>query len=173
MAGGLGFEPRLAESESAVLPLDDPPTRPWPRRARGASSLTPCGGEDKASAAAKAIGWMQKGADFADGLHPAKVEGCAGFVSFDQDFVKAVNAPGGIAVGRPSTPDPLRSPLARFTAARKRRNIGFNGRVPRKDAFRHAPTHSTSRDMTRPARAFCRLRMPSRNCRKSLGGSMP
>jgi hypothetical protein len=26
MAGGLGFEPRLAESESAVLPLDDPPT---------------------------------------------------------------------------------------------------------------------------------------------------
>jgi hypothetical protein len=25
MAGGLGFEPRLAESESAVLPLDDPP----------------------------------------------------------------------------------------------------------------------------------------------------
>src|SRR5664279_4588350 len=27
MAGGLGFEPRLAESESAVLPLDDPPIR--------------------------------------------------------------------------------------------------------------------------------------------------
>src|SRR5882672_8312234 len=26
MAGGLGFEPRLAESESAVLPLDDPPS---------------------------------------------------------------------------------------------------------------------------------------------------
>ena len=26
VAGGLGFEPRLAESESAVLPLDDPPT---------------------------------------------------------------------------------------------------------------------------------------------------
>jgi hypothetical protein len=25
VAGGLGFEPRLAESESAVLPLDDPP----------------------------------------------------------------------------------------------------------------------------------------------------
>lgn len=25
MAGGLGFEPRLTESESAVLPLDDPP----------------------------------------------------------------------------------------------------------------------------------------------------
>ncbi len=25
LAGGLGFEPRPAESESAVLPLDDPP----------------------------------------------------------------------------------------------------------------------------------------------------
>jgi hypothetical protein len=25
LAGGLGLEPRLAESESAVLPLDDPP----------------------------------------------------------------------------------------------------------------------------------------------------
>lgn len=25
LAGGRGFEPRLAESESAVLPLDDPP----------------------------------------------------------------------------------------------------------------------------------------------------
>src|SRR5439155_9165369 len=31
VAGGLGFEPRLAESESAVLPLDDPPpaSRRW------------------------------------------------------------------------------------------------------------------------------------------------
>jgi hypothetical protein len=28
LAGGLGFEPRLAESESAVLPLDDPPSGP-------------------------------------------------------------------------------------------------------------------------------------------------
>jgi hypothetical protein len=27
MAGELGFEPRLAESESAVLPLDDSPSR--------------------------------------------------------------------------------------------------------------------------------------------------
>lgn len=25
MAGGQGFEPRLADPESAVLPLDDPP----------------------------------------------------------------------------------------------------------------------------------------------------
>ena len=28
MAGGLGFEPRLAESESAVLPLNYPPLLP-------------------------------------------------------------------------------------------------------------------------------------------------
>src|SRR5439155_13549494 len=33
VAGGLGFEPRLAESESAVLPLDDPP--PASRRRAG------------------------------------------------------------------------------------------------------------------------------------------
>lgn len=33
VAGGLGFEPRLAESESAVLPLDDPPPRPLALRA--------------------------------------------------------------------------------------------------------------------------------------------
>src|SRR5262249_16709993 len=37
LAGGLGFEPRLAESESAVLPLDDPPPRAaiGPDRAEG------------------------------------------------------------------------------------------------------------------------------------------
>ena len=29
VAGGLGFEPRLAESESAVLPLNYPPTPSW------------------------------------------------------------------------------------------------------------------------------------------------
>jgi hypothetical protein len=27
LAGGLGFEPRQPESESGVLPLDDPPSR--------------------------------------------------------------------------------------------------------------------------------------------------
>src|SRR5579883_2142595 len=32
LAGGLGFEPRLAESESAVLPLDDPPPGSFGRR---------------------------------------------------------------------------------------------------------------------------------------------
>ena len=35
LAGGLGFEPRLAESESAVLPLDDPPTGGLPITGRG------------------------------------------------------------------------------------------------------------------------------------------
>src|SRR5579884_1428833 len=46
VAGGLGFEPRQAESESAVLPLDDPPSgqkalrdRPF-RPARGAFQAT-------------------------------------------------------------------------------------------------------------------------------------
>jgi hypothetical protein len=29
LAGGQGFEPWLAESESAVLPLDDPPKLRW------------------------------------------------------------------------------------------------------------------------------------------------
>src|SRR2546423_6727957 len=49
VAGGLGFEPRLTESESAVLPLDDPPpTQHW--RSRGLA-LAPmprdcCGGLD-------------------------------------------------------------------------------------------------------------------------------
>lgn len=34
VAGGLGFEPRQAESESAVLPLDDPP-KPGPGEPSG------------------------------------------------------------------------------------------------------------------------------------------
>jgi hypothetical protein len=43
LAGELGFEPRQAESESAVLPLDDSPSRDWlcrhVRRAAVAISL--------------------------------------------------------------------------------------------------------------------------------------
>ena len=39
MAGGLGFEPRQAESESAVLPLDDPPTGASIRSGREASLI--------------------------------------------------------------------------------------------------------------------------------------
>src|SRR6185503_2700573 len=36
LAGGLGFEPRLAESESAVLPLDDPPNPVRPQERKSA-----------------------------------------------------------------------------------------------------------------------------------------
>jgi hypothetical protein len=39
MAGGLGFEPRLAESESAVLPLDDPPSIPYVVQGDGLYSI--------------------------------------------------------------------------------------------------------------------------------------
>jgi predicted nucleic-acid-binding protein len=56
--------------------------------------------EDPASVA-KALGWMQRGVDFADGLHLAKSEGCDAFISFDRDFAKAANALGGIKVRAP------------------------------------------------------------------------
>lgn len=38
LAGGVGFEPTLAESESAVLPLDDPPSH---RQTRELQILSP------------------------------------------------------------------------------------------------------------------------------------
>ena len=41
---------------------------------------------EDATAAAKALGWIRQGMDFADGLHLAKAEGCEAFISFDQDF---------------------------------------------------------------------------------------
>src|SRR6185312_13203517 len=41
LAGGLGFEPRLTESESAVLPLDDPPRIAAAHA--GGDSPRPCG----------------------------------------------------------------------------------------------------------------------------------
>jgi predicted nucleic-acid-binding protein len=44
---------------------------------------------------------MRQGADFADGLHPAKAEGCEAFISFNQDFAKAANALGGVKVRTP------------------------------------------------------------------------
>ena len=50
LAGGRGFEPRLTESESAVLPLDDPPSmmnyhsHPWRSAcAAGCTSLVVLG----------------------------------------------------------------------------------------------------------------------------------
>ena len=52
-------------------------------------------------AAAKALNWMRKGVDFADGLHLAKAEGCDAFISFDRNFVRAANALGGIKVRTP------------------------------------------------------------------------
>ncbi len=56
---------------------------------------------EDAAAAAKALGWMRQGVDFADGLHLAKAEGCEAFISFDQDFAKAANALGGTKVRAP------------------------------------------------------------------------
>jgi predicted nucleic acid-binding protein len=56
---------------------------------------------EDAPAAAKALGWMRQGVDFADGLHLAKAEAYEAFISFDQDFAKAANALGGIKVRTP------------------------------------------------------------------------
>ena len=56
---------------------------------------------EDATGAAKALGWMRQGVDFADGLHLAKAEGCEAFISFDQDFANAANALGGIKVRAP------------------------------------------------------------------------
>jgi predicted nucleic-acid-binding protein len=56
---------------------------------------------EDAVATAKALDWMGRGMDFADGLHLAKAEGCEAFISFDQDFAKAANALGGIEVQAP------------------------------------------------------------------------
>lgn len=52
-------------------------------------------------AVAKALGWMQQGMDFADGLHLAKAEGCEAFISFDEALVKAANSLAGIKVRAP------------------------------------------------------------------------
>ncbi len=56
---------------------------------------------EDATAAAKALGWMRRGVDFADGLHLATAEGCDAFINFDRDFAKAANALGGIKVQTP------------------------------------------------------------------------
>jgi hypothetical protein len=71
--------------------------------AKGLSDFAglPCMSLEDATAAAKALGWIRQGMDFADGLHLAKAEGCEAFISFDQDFAKAANALGGIKVRTP------------------------------------------------------------------------
>jgi predicted nucleic-acid-binding protein len=51
--------------------------------------------------AAKALDWMRSGLDFADALHLAKAEGCEAFVSFDQRFAAAANAPSEVKVRAP------------------------------------------------------------------------
>ena len=56
---------------------------------------------EDAAAAAKAVGWMRQGVDFADGLHLAKAEACDAFVSFDRDFAKAANTLGATKVRAP------------------------------------------------------------------------
>ena len=56
---------------------------------------------EDAAVAAKALGWVEKGVDFADGLHLAKAEGCEAFVTFDRDFAAAANTLGGIKVRAP------------------------------------------------------------------------
>jgi predicted nucleic-acid-binding protein len=56
---------------------------------------------EDAAATAKALNWMRRGVDFADGLHLAKAEGCEAFISFDRNFAKIANALGGIKVRAP------------------------------------------------------------------------
>ena len=56
---------------------------------------------EDAAVVARALGWMEKGVDFADGLHLAKAEGCEAFVTFDREFAAAANALGGVKVRLP------------------------------------------------------------------------
>jgi predicted nucleic-acid-binding protein len=52
-------------------------------------------------AVAKALDWMHRGVDFADGLHLTKADACDAFISFDADFAKAANVLGGVKVREP------------------------------------------------------------------------
>lgn len=51
--------------------------------------------------AAKALGWMASGMDFADAMHLVKAEGCEAFISFDQRLVVAAKAVTEIKVRAP------------------------------------------------------------------------
>jgi predicted nucleic-acid-binding protein len=51
--------------------------------------------------AARALGWMADGMDFADALHLAKAEGCEAFVSFDQRYAAVANAVSEVKVRAP------------------------------------------------------------------------
>jgi predicted nucleic-acid-binding protein len=70
-------------------------------RALGAFAGLPRVTVEDAAVAAKALTWMDRGMDFADGLHLAKAEGCEAFVSFDREFAAAANALGGVKVRAP------------------------------------------------------------------------
>ena len=56
---------------------------------------------EDAAAVAKALGWMQQGLDFADGLHLATAEGCEAFVTFDRDFARVAKRLGDIPIRAP------------------------------------------------------------------------
>lgn len=58
---------------------------------------------EDAALAAKALGWMESGMDFADALHLAKADGCEAFISFDQRFATAANRLSNIKVLAPSS----------------------------------------------------------------------
>ncbi len=73
------------------------PVRQGPLRFRGAAARK----SGRCTRGGEGAGWMRQGADFADGLHPAKAEGCEAFISFNQDFAKAANALGGVKVRTP------------------------------------------------------------------------
>jgi len=51
--------------------------------------------------AAKALGWMRSGLDFADAMHLAKAGGCEGFASFDRRFAAMANALSEVKVRVP------------------------------------------------------------------------
>ena len=73
---------------------------------RVASALTAFAGLPRVTlenptAVSKALGWMAKGVDFADGLHLASARDCEAFVSFDRAFAKAANGLGDIKVRMP------------------------------------------------------------------------
>ena len=56
---------------------------------------------EDAALAAKALGWTERGMDFADALHLAKAAGCEAFVSFDQRFAAVANAVSEVKVRTP------------------------------------------------------------------------
>jgi predicted nucleic acid-binding protein len=51
--------------------------------------------------AATALDWMATGMDFADALHLARANGCAAFLSFDQQFAKVAKRLSRIEVRQP------------------------------------------------------------------------